>query len=117
MSKKKVISIVCIVLTVVVASVVLCVSKITQENNVKSMVSVAGETSTDNFSADVALSNDDFGGTTQKNIMIYADNTAAKDILGDVNGDGFITTYDANMVLAYEVTRRRRTNSNRFCNV
>ena len=49
--------------------------------------------------------------------MIYADNTAAKDILGDVNGDGFITTYDANMVLAYEVTRRRRTNSNRFCNV
>ena len=64
-----------------------------------------------------AIENDDFGGTTQKNIMIYADNTAAKDILGDVNGDGFITTYDANMVLAYEVTRRRRTNSNRFCNV
>ena len=64
----------------------------------------------------VDYSKDDFVGTTQKNIMIYADNTATKDILGDVNGDGYLTTYDANMVNAYEVTRKR-TNSNRFCNV
>ena len=59
-------------------------------------------------------SKDDFGGSTQKNIMIYAENAATKDILGDVNGDGYLTTYDVNMVNAYEVTRKKRTNSNRF---